>query len=272
MRVGGVQYDPNERVKLTQIYKPQQLNTDRFANDTVRVSDRTFNNLETSQKVIDRINELMPYGYGNQHWDIQHTKGESAMRMDLARRDGYSCVQTGAGNCGESASLGMRIAGSQVKNQPVMKVSAQGLDHGFTVIGDRREVGDQNVTVVDAWPSFSTPHTFDRSVIADYQVLNASRHEDFNIGDYQKPMSSQLLEKEYAKHFKSGFDLTKEYQYFADKMWVQRTFGGDPSTRYVSDSHPLGRVFDDVAAYYVAKYDGFIKDNDDFRGPLFRKK
>lgn len=272
MSIGGEPYDASQRERLTQRYRPQQLNADAFGNPVVHVSDQTWENLANAQRIIDRLREWMPYGAGNQHWDIQHTQGESIKRQELGRKDGYSCLQTGAGNCSEFADIGTKLAGSEIRNQPVMTAKAQGLDHMVTLIGDHREVGKDNVTVQDAWPSYATAYTWGQGVVNEYEPRGASRHEDFNPGEYQKPMSSQLVDHLFEEKIDPDFSLADEYQYFPDKIYTQRTFGGDMSTRYVSDAHPEGRVFDSIPSYYVRKYDDYIKQNDDFGGPLFARR
>ncbi|WP_353741552.1 RHS repeat-associated core domain-containing protein [Pseudomonas fluorescens] len=72
-----------------------------------------------------------------------------------------AAIASGIGACGEHARITFNLLASAQTTQPVFRVSAKGVDHGFSIIGDLRELPFDKVVVVDAWPIFPRAHTLD---------------------------------------------------------------------------------------------------------------
>ena len=70
-------------------------------------------------------------------------------------------IQCRTGNCGEHSEIAFSLLASTKTEQPVFRVNAQGIDHAFVVIGDRRQMSDEKLVIVDPWPNFPMVHTAD---------------------------------------------------------------------------------------------------------------
>ena len=131
---------------------------------------------------------LLIEGSPNQYVDFWRSPHDP--EAFLAQRDidhgvkGF--VESRTGNCGEHAILAFNLLASTETQQPVFHVKAQGMDHAFTVIGDRRELGDKRVVVVDPWPTFPMVHTADVGEFKIGDILKESGMEaipNFQVDD-----------------------------------------------------------------------------------------
>lgn len=268
---------------ITQKYNPGQLNLKAFEHKVVKVSDEVFRTLTDAQKINEQINALMPYGSGNQHWDIQATGGESYKRVQVRREpprgitDEAAAAGCGAGNCDEKAELAFRMAGARFKNSPVLLVTESGgIDHTYVLVGDPRDPAyGKSTVVVDPWPSFPTAHTTEVGPERPYlETAEASKHEPFN---YKKSplIPTEQIDSAYAEIYGTPADkdsvLLEIYDDDGEEKWVwtQRTSGNDVSAKYRSPSNPGGIVLDKLPDYIVERYDPYIQQNDDHNGPLF---
>ena len=286
--------DQDKKYKsITQTYDPGQLNLKAYEHKQVMVSDEVFKTLTDTQKINEQINTLLPYGSGNQHWDVQNTQGESVKRVAVGQalaakpeiglsRGLISACVAGAGNCSEMASLALQLAGDKFKTSPVMRVmetdaAGQYVDHTYVMVGDPRDphYGRSSV-VVDPWPSFPTAHTLGAGGERPFGPLEVSRHDPVDLGlANPEPLSTEAIDQTYrdlyGKPTDSNSVLFDIYNRDGERkyIWAQRTSGNDMSTQYISPSNPGGITLDKLPDYIVERYDPFIKRNDDYRGPLF---
>jgi hypothetical protein len=276
--------DQNRKyASITKKYDPGQLNLKAFEHKVVSVSDEVFRTLTSAQKINEQINALMPYGAGNQHWDIQVTGGESYKRVQVRREppagmtEESAAAGCGAGNCDEKAELAFKLAGAKFKNSPVLLVSESGgVDHTYVLVGDPRDPAyGKSTVVVDPWPSFPTAHTTGTGPERPYlETSESSKHEPF---EHKKSplMPADQIDAAYSEIYGTPADKDSVLlEIYADDgeekwVWTQRTSGNDVSTKYRSPSNPGGIVLDKLPDYIVERYDPYIKRNDDHNGPLF---
>ena len=93
-------------------------------------------------------------------WRSQRTPQEFLQQRQF--QQGTSAyIQCRTGNCGEHSEIAFSLLASTKTDQPVFRVNAQGIDHAFVVIGDRRQMSDEKLVIVDPWPNFPMVHTAD---------------------------------------------------------------------------------------------------------------
>ncbi|MDF5740198.1 hypothetical protein [Nostoc sp.] len=139
----------------------------------VRVDPKTKDKLERADQAIDYTRENLPYGAGNQRFDIKNSRGESAARTAEAteldtpsypegpwvQERAANAMRCGAGNCDDMGAVAHSFLGSPElnpsMNQPINYVSQDSFSHTYSMIGDTK---DKNSVVVDAWPRRRQAH------------------------------------------------------------------------------------------------------------------
>lgn len=106
---------------------------------------------------------LLIEGSPNQFVDLWRSQRAPQEFLQQRRfKQGTSAyIQCRTGNCGEHSEIAFSLLASTKTEQPVFRVNAQGLDHAFVVIGDRRQMSDEKLVIVDPWPNFPMVHTAD---------------------------------------------------------------------------------------------------------------
>ncbi|MCP1417231.1 RHS repeat-associated protein [Pseudomonas laurylsulfativorans] len=124
------------------------------------VDQRIWNNLVLADAVNRFSKALLPFGSRNQKADLWRTRGHAYAQLMLARPTGElslsHALHAGSGNCGEFSLLNFSLLASTTRNDPIFRVSAEGEDHAFVVIGDSRIRSE--VVFADAWPTFPQAH------------------------------------------------------------------------------------------------------------------
>lgn len=106
---------------------------------------------------------LLIEGSPNQYVDLWRSSKEP---MDFIQQRRYNqgtsaYIQCRTGNCGEHSEIAFSLLASTKTEQPVFQVAAKGIDHNFVVIGDRRQMSDEKLVIVDPWVNFPMVHTAD---------------------------------------------------------------------------------------------------------------
>lgn len=136
----------------------------RSRNIVRTVDETTYGSLEHARLVNLTTKALLPYGADNQRLDlwrspIDNRAGLEWIRSSPADRYMDNLLEIGIGNCGEHADISFNLLASAETKQPVFRVRAEGFDHGFVVIGDKRQLSSSKLVIVDSWPTFPVAHT-----------------------------------------------------------------------------------------------------------------
>lgn len=135
----------------------------------VRVDPNTYNNLQMGEEAITYTRNNLPFGAGNQVFDIKKSRGESAARTAAAadmdtpsyphgnwvQERAANAMKCGAGNCDDMGAVAHSYLGMQNLDQPVNYVAQDDFAHTYSMIGNPR---NQNSVVVDPWPRKRQAH------------------------------------------------------------------------------------------------------------------
>jgi RHS repeat-associated protein len=159
INLGGAKSVPIENLHLYGAVKYEARRS------TKKVSDNTYKSLKQAHITNLMVKRLIPKGSGNQVPDIMRAE-ENLMSLVVEMQGKYNSggnvdviLEYGAGNCGEHADIAFNLLASAETKEPVFRVAASGFDHGFVVIGDKRELSEDKLVVVDPWPIFPLAHT-----------------------------------------------------------------------------------------------------------------
>ncbi len=181
------------------------------ASNCKTVSKKTKERLEAAQEAINYAKEKLPYGAGNQMNALNATNYNSKYRMDVARDENLFIIPpkveelegknpaafiaakaelAKGGNCGEHAFVVYDYLRQKYPNEYIQVAQKEGFNHAFVFIGDPSVEGDNQIVVVDAWPTEPTPvlwedhfaYTSDRK-----KILNHSSSKD-DGHDYKQDM------------------------------------------------------------------------------------
>jgi insecticidal toxin complex protein TccC len=218
------------------------------------VDQRVWNNLLLADSANKFSKALLPIGSRNQTVDLWRTRGFAYKQIDLARPGGLlnlsRALHAGAGNCGEFSVLNFSLLASTSRTDPIFRVSAEGEDHAFVVIGDSRSPGE--VVYADAWSTFPNAHLASHGSYKVGDVLDSvgpgPALPDYVVDDWFLERSSQMsfpLEFSNKKQLKKLFKQIQNDE-VADREWFSlkdNMVGGD----YKAQSS--GRFFTLSAGY-----------------------
>ncbi|WP_096968477.1 hypothetical protein [Escherichia coli] len=249
----------------------------KMADEIVKVSEMTMDNLIYARKIIKNTQALLKFGAGNQWCDIVNTKGESFLRANyaMAKSDGgiishaKMCIQTQAANCSGHADVAYCLIDKNEVSLPVGRATSDVDDHAFVVIGDPRDCSHETV-VVDAWPSLATPFMLKN---ADNNIINDNPTIKEWLHDGQQSIINESLTttplKEIERFFKrlgvppvgrklcSHFIRDEKANDFAyDKLTTVK----NPNVNYISETTSKRLAGDEVNyALYKSKLSGYKK-------------
>ncbi|WP_458373945.1 RHS repeat domain-containing protein [Pseudomonas laurylsulfatiphila] len=126
-------------------------------------------------------------------------------RVQKSENRVQAAIASGVGACGEHARITFNLLASTQTKQPVFRVSAKGVDHGFSIIGDPRVMPLDQVIVVDAWPVFPRAHTLD---VGEYEV-DAIRETALAEADPKYSMDDAKLLENSKLDFQDGSSMVR---------------------------------------------------------------
>ncbi|VVO00754.1 RHS repeat-associated core domain-containing protein [Pseudomonas fluorescens] len=184
IEIDGPQLSPSRMMYLSN-YGVEPSNIVR------RVDQGTYDSLEHAHLANIITKALLPYGSDNQRLDLWRSPlnnmGElqSVRRVSLEQRMPV-ILEYGVGNCKEHADIAFHLLASTQTREPVFRVRAQGADHGFVVIGDKRTLSENKLVVVDPWPTFPMAHTVRAGAFKigeTASVASANADPRYQLGD-----------------------------------------------------------------------------------------
>lgn len=279
--------------KLHETFKPSYLGIDEYQHQTEYVNTDTIRHLDVASKTIHEIDEIMPYGAGNQWLNIIATQGESEIRCDMLRakfdevmwklpeqeESVKSMTMAGlnlhlsrqyqAGNCYEMSIMAHHKLITQGLNAPLLTFTDDKRDHVYTLIGDPRDRkwGEKNTVVVDAWPIYKTTYTLKHAlynlesrprIILEYPASTPSP-DSINAFFHEKYpiLNTTDVDQHLARN--NLPPVGNEYLKYCHKNCIpgyprdERVGTRDPSIRY-TDGYKPRRTFDDISEDLLSRY------------------
>lgn len=128
-----------------------------------------------ARDAIGYVKGILQHGAGNQIPALQDSRFNSALRLDVARKEKYWTLTPEAqviakendaayraaraelaegGNCGEHANLAYQYLRWRAVGETISRGSVDGFDHAFTFVGPAGNTTDMSETAVaDPWPT-----------------------------------------------------------------------------------------------------------------------
>ncbi|MGF6522649.1 RHS repeat-associated protein [Pseudomonas laurylsulfatiphila] len=218
------------------------------------VDQRVWNNLLLADSANKFSKVLLPFGSRNQTVDLWRTRGFVYRQIELARPNGLlsltHALHAGAGNCGEFSMLNFSLLASTSHTDPIFRVSAEGEDHAFVVIGDSRSPGE--VVYADAWSTFPNAHLASHGSYKVGSVLDSvgpgPALPDYVVDEWFLERSSQMsfpLEFSDKKQRKKLFKQIKNDK-FAHREWFSlkdNMVGGDYKAQFIGGFFTLSEGY-----------------------------
>jgi hypothetical protein len=135
----------------------------------IEVSGWILDFVKTGDAVIRQVTGYLTHGIGNQRTHLLKTEKEAGLRTYAAQqlydsdptryrymRMAAATIKFGAGACHEVAALAYCVLRETVDTStPVCYVTSEHCEHAFATIGIPGVQGDDEVIVVDAWPTMA---------------------------------------------------------------------------------------------------------------------
>ncbi len=239
-----------------------------------QVSAKAMTRLGYARGAIAHTKKVLKHGAGNQKEALEATKFNSYFRMaamrdpdcwdidpgviSLARKYPEALVAAKAdlaqgGNCGEHAMVAFDHLRMTASSEEVNRVSVNGLDHAFVLIGSIKEDEDGDIGACDPWPTKPTACIWDdhfaHAAKSEIKIANTVSGDD---ADVKAAIASGLsLSAKGMAYVKHAYDVEKTREAIEDG-----TAHEDPS-----EEHPDGRkpwIWDHADA---------ASDKYDYQGP-----
>ena len=140
---------------------------------TRELSSEMYNSFKQGHATNLITKTLLIEGSPNQFVDLWRSRRDPAdfLQQRQFKQGTSAYIQCRTGNCGEHSEIAFSLLASTKTEQPVFRVNAQGVDHAFVVIGDRRQMSDEKLVIVDPWPNFPMVHTAD---VGEFRIGNTA--------------------------------------------------------------------------------------------------
>jgi len=219
-----------------------------------QVSAKAMTRLGHARSAIAHTKKVLKHGAGNQKEALEATKFNSYFRMaamrdpdcwhidpgviSLARKYPEALVAAKAdlaqgGNCGEHAMVAFDHLRMTASSEEVNRVSVNGLDHAFVLIGSIKDDEDGDLGACDPWPTKPTACMWDdhfaHAAKSEIKIANTVSGDD---ADVKAAIASGLsLSAKGMAYVKHAYDVEK-----TKEAIEEGTAREEPS-----EEHPEGR-------------------------------
>ncbi|BBO59935.1 hypothetical protein [Mycoavidus sp. B2-EB] len=284
-----------KKFKLHQEFTHSDLKVNEYQHKTESVKNQTLRHLNIASEVVTKTKRLMPYGAGNQLFNIVSTKGESAIRSYISsylfeqnpkpeepiqqiKQIAERAIRFKAGNCDAMEAITFSLLTTQNLSAPILSAFDHDRDHFYTLIGDPKDPtwGTKNTVVVDAWHPFGTVYTLRQASILNPEPDIFFQHPPSTPAPNsiatlfgERPRTVHIAEIDLFAE-KQGYpnvgDDLLEYFYETSPPELcrdERVGTKDPSTIY-KDNNGVSQTFDEIPIEFLQEQKSTLKTADTF--------